>query len=43
MLAGTIASGGVGYIQYANLSEESAGMKRLKTVYDVSILCHPVF
>ena len=38
---GTIASGSVGYFQYANLSEESVRMERLKTVYNVSILSGP--
>jgi len=37
-LSGTIASGGVGYVQYANLSQESARMKRLKMVYDTNLL-----
>ena len=36
--SGTIASGSVGYVQYANLSQESARMKRLKMVYDVRVL-----
>ena len=34
---GTIASGTVGYLRYAKLSEESVRTERLKTVYNVSI------
>jgi len=37
-LGGTIASGGVGYLQYANLSEESVRMKRLTTAYNTNLL-----
>jgi len=37
-LSGTIASGGVGYLLYAKLSEESVRMKRLKLVYNTNLL-----
>ncbi|KAF8797844.1 hypothetical protein BYT27DRAFT_7218652 [Phlegmacium glaucopus] len=36
--AWAIASGGVGYLRYANLNQESVRMKRLKVVYDSNVL-----